>query len=158
MVLRCSMLWLVISCCLLLQTQGRYNFLESYKRASCVEDGSECFNSGQCCDGFVCTVPNGAPQPNIPGMCVLEKDLASCRMSLDCSKGQRCTSMGKGSSKYCVEGQEERKKGRSGLGADCTTSADCNSDQGLCCKAVNRHVMGVKVMCDREQWTYGKCI
>lgn len=84
--------------------------LESSKRNErCASVGGKCFNSRQCCDGFICAVLDGelGNKPEEPGYCVKSKDLQTCSVGgpgsmSDCPTRHRCMALGRMGQKYCL--------------------------------------------------------
>lgn len=145
----------------------------------CFGVGVKCFNSAQCCQGFVCAAFDdySGENPAVPGFCVKEKDLELCSSNTDCLDSKTsCLSIGRMGQRYCLTDSLMRNEinpippssshhvrypssGR--LGSVCEDSADCLKTTDnlvpLCCKDVRRGKQGIKRMCDKVD-TLSPCI
>lgn len=83
----------------------------TYKRnGECSVIGAKCFNSRQCCGGYICAVldEEGGNKPEVPGYCVKSKDLQTCSVEGgsepgdECPSGHRCMALGRMGQKYCL--------------------------------------------------------
>jgi len=149
---------------------------KSSRRSYCVGSPGKCFSTGQCCEGLVCAAIDDyvGQKPEVPGYCVIEKDLQTCTASSDCETGSRCVALGRTGERYClpkskVKNMIEQQVAEpvdkspfslkqsdklSGLGSQCETNADCKSASDvtniqLCCQDVRRGRQGVRRICDR---------
>jgi len=160
--------------------QDLLDVLRLARRSECGDVSSQCFSTGQCCDGLVCAAIDDyfGQNPESPGSCVKEKDLHGCQSSGDCEGGTGCVAIGRSRESYCVPGAD-RKHGGSGplrhaarvvtgsgslggLGSPCESSSDCKpfTKDGLselCCKDVHMGRHGTKRQCDRGD-TVNACI
>jgi len=151
-------------------------------RNQCLDVAGQCFSAQQCCDGLVCAALNEylEDKVEVPGACVKEKDLQSCKTSEECTDGTNCLPIGRFKEFYCLPrpvSQHPASKGFSrhmervsssghrgtgGLGASCQQTSECklfttDGKDELCCKDVHRGRLGTKRLCDRVV-TIGACI
>jgi len=142
----------------------------SYNEDKCIGSGGKCYASEQCCQHFVCAAFDDlfGLNPNVPGFCVREKDLHPCESSMDCAQDARCTNLGRGGMKYCVDMDEEGRGkpaakpkysvpnvgGKGGLGEKCEGTDQCqettsDGNDQLCCQKVKRYRQKTRTVCDR---------
>jgi len=146
--------------------------------AKCIGSGGKCFASGECCKGYVCAAFDDLfgrhlakriepLNPEVPGYCVLEKDLRPCEGNAECDSDARCVSLGRNKEKYCIDSGDAQEnevippKGRftgaaskAKLGQSCISDADCepfslDGKNQLCCQEVRRFRQKSKTICDR---------
>lgn len=159
------------------------------RRSYCVGGSGKCFSTTQCCKGFVCAAFDDyfdgrqeGENPEIPGVCVKEKDLSPCYSNGDCRPGSKCLSLGRGGENYCVPrpeaeetvaqaleekilskgmGRSNFRKPGGDIGADCNDDTDCKAisvtNEKLCCQRRSRGRQAAKQICDRVT-PISKCI
>jgi hypothetical protein len=135
----------------------------------CVDAAGKCFSTGQCCRGLVCAAFDDyfGQKPEVPGLCVKEKDLQVCATNSDCEGGSKCASLGRTGERYCLPRSEDgaNKNGLlkqaiidkvlGGLGSECRSDSDCKTttevdNHQLCCQDVRRGRQGIRRVCDRK--------
>lgn len=149
---------------------ARYSSMEIWplsRRSFCGRQRESCYSTDQCCKPFVCaTFDEMGTNPEIPGLCMREKDLKPCDDDADCRVTERCARLDGVISLYCVPRPPARlhshtkvsptsNAGLGGLGSSCVTSSDCNKftengEDPLCCQKVQLGRQGSKVICDRQ--------
>jgi len=144
------------------------------RRSFCGRQGESCYSTDQCCKPFVCAAfDEMGTNPEIPGLCMREKDLKPCTDDVDCKATERCSRLDGVTSLYCVPRPAGRIHGHSrtvvsasvgsgGLGSACVTTADCrpftdNGEDAMCCQRVQLGRQGAKQICDR-QTSHSACI
>lgn len=147
------------------------------RRSFCVGSGGKCFASGECCKGYVCAAFDDLfgrhlekriepLNPEVPGYCVLEKDLRPCESNSECDDESRCVALGRNKERYCIDNRQEENEvakarfsvgggaPKAKLGQPCKTDLDCepyslDGKSQLCCQEVRRFRQKAKKICDR---------
>nr|QUP52018.1 prohormone-3 [Urechis unicinctus] len=145
------------------------------RRSDCTGGGGRCFSTHECCHSYVCAAydnylarrgaDDDQDNPEVPGVCVKEKDLRECSSSGDCPSDKACVPLRSTAYHYCVAREhlppiqkpmyQPLVAGNGRLGTSCSDTAQCM--EGLCCQKIRRGRQGTKQMCDRIT-SISKCL